>query len=359
MPPTPATQRLWSECPPLPPGHKLPDASNGGAGYKLLALESTGAALNVYRGYDLATRRRCPTCGNHQPLTAQRCLCCESDLREVNAGPAAVIVYESCDPNRLAAFQRMAQSQVRHAHLLLPTGGQQAAALAGDLRYYLMMPENPAPALASLPRPQSLLTVLRWGVQLAQALAALHDAGLVHGQIGEQTILIREDWTWLACAPALQPSAVGPDAASDVRDLARLLLVLLGEENQPAGLMTLPSPVRDALIPALSGALAVGDAAPVLADALAQAAVSLSADNDNRAATGWASHPGRRRSGNEDSLMVLTMDVSCAGVRTPQGVYLLADGAGGHAGGEIASQMAVQSIASFLAAHLTPLAAAG
>ena len=51
-----------------------------------------------------------------------------------------------------------------------------------------------------------------------------------------------------------------------------------------------------------------------------------------------ATHPGLRREGNEDA--------SC--VRADLGLYLVADGMGGHAAGEVASRLVVETIESFI-----------
>src|SRR5438105_341361 len=52
-----------------------------------------------------------------------------------------------------------------------------------------------------------------------------------------------------------------------------------------------------------------------------------------------ATHPGLRRAGNEDAF--------CS--RPDLGLYVVADGMGGHVAGEIASQLAVEVIEAFVA----------
>jgi protein phosphatase len=68
--------------------------------------------------------------------------------------------------------------------------------------------------------------------------------------------------------------------------------------------------------------------------------------------SGRRSDPGRRRSHNEDSLLALERTCIRRSVCHPLGLYAIADGMGGHAAGDVASGLIVESLGRQAAAGL-------
>lgn len=67
---------------------------------------------------------------------------------------------------------------------------------------------------------------------------------------------------------------------------------------------------------------------------------------------GWATDPGLVRPSNEDAILILSIVYQGSRELLPLGLFLVADGMGGHRGGEQASDLAVREIARYLTAHL-------
>ena len=57
---------------------------------------------------------------------------------------------------------------------------------------------------------------------------------------------------------------------------------------------------------------------------------------------------GQQRDHNEDSLFTLTTTLTSDYSNIPFGFYIVADGMGGHQHGEVASEIAVRSVASYV-----------
>jgi PPM family protein phosphatase len=67
---------------------------------------------------------------------------------------------------------------------------------------------------------------------------------------------------------------------------------------------------------------------------------------------GWCTDVGRVRNHNEDALYVLSGEQEASNAVPPFGLFMLADGMGGHQSGEIASALALRVAASWLLSHV-------
>lgn len=63
---------------------------------------------------------------------------------------------------------------------------------------------------------------------------------------------------------------------------------------------------------------------------------------------GCSTSVGKQRDHNEDALFALTTNLACDRKEISLGLYIVADGMGGHKNGEIASEMAIRSISSHI-----------
>ena len=63
---------------------------------------------------------------------------------------------------------------------------------------------------------------------------------------------------------------------------------------------------------------------------------------------GCSQSVGKQREHNEDALFAMTTSLASNGNYVPLGLYIVADGMGGHAQGEVASGLAVRSIVNYL-----------
>jgi serine/threonine protein phosphatase PrpC len=74
--------------------------------------------------------------------------------------------------------------------------------------------------------------------------------------------------------------------------------------------------------------------------------------NPRQFLSGCAISAGKQREHNEDSLFSLTTTLASNGTQIPFGLYIVADGMGGHQYGEIASEIAVKTMAEQIMAQL-------
>lgn len=213
--------------------------------------------------------------------------------------------------------------------------------LAGQPRYCLLKPY-----VGPLEGVSDVQLALQWGIALAQGLDYLHDNGVgFNGRVDEHALGSvggRAVWAnFTHCSH--HPEGYVTDRKADAEALARLILRWLsGNERLDAG-AGLPAPVyqvfeRTFTPPGVASA-------SQLAEWLLQAQAALSTVQNLDYHSGRRTHVGQVRSLNEDSLLALELGRINQSISQPLGLYVVADGMGGHAAGEVASGAIVATIA--------------
>ncbi len=73
---------------------------------------------------------------------------------------------------------------------------------------------------------------------------------------------------------------------------------------------------------------------------------------DRSMQVGWITDVGKKRSHNEDALLVLRAVQEGENGLEPFGLFVLADGMGGHQSGEVVSALAVRTVANYILQHV-------
>jgi protein phosphatase len=203
---------------------------------------------------------------------------------------------------------------------------------------------------AELAWPVEPLAALRWGASLARGLAAVHAAGLVFNPLDADCI--ESDGQTLFLAEFRSVTAARPPerAYEDVRALARLVYQMLtGHSEYDSGAV---APLRERLGALMNGTARLG--AAEFAELLAGGAQAIRRPASLDLRVGRRTDVGRLRELNEDSLLALDLVWSNKSISRPMGLFVVADGMGGHEGGEVASGLLVRTIAQHAASELLP-----
>ncbi len=215
---------------------------------------------------------------------------------------------------------------------------------------------------APLAPPLDELEALYVGRGLARLLHVLHGAGLALGPISPGDVEQTAAGTpRLRAAPGLHRvgAALVEDVAADLHTLAALLEGLTAtprttqrlDEEQAAELIAGPS-LSDVLRDVRTDGLA---SAAALAERLDTLIAERTEPTPLWVRVGAASHEGMVRELDEDSLLTLDLRMVQNGKGRSWGLYIVADGMGGHAAGEVASGLAIRGAAEVvMSAYLTP-----
>ncbi|PZR94477.1 MAG: Stp1/IreP family PP2C-type Ser/Thr phosphatase [Candidatus Chloroheliales bacterium] len=210
---------------------------------------------------------------------------------------------------------------------------------------------------------------LAWANELAEALNYLHEQGVYSPRLTPDNILVENGHALIGGLSAVQMAADGEGEQETLRrhDVAQLaqiiayamsgsrnvdpatLPLLRGADDQP-----LPDPIQLALGTALAGEQ--GSARAFYADLFAAWRAAVAAPTDQLLHSGKLSHIGMLRRNNQDSLAAMECVMMVQSLSGACGVYVVADGMGGHKAGEVASAIAVNAvIASLLGSTIAPL----
>ena len=313
---------------------------------------------NLYR---VSTRRqqKCPQCGRISTSSLSDCPQCGMALVGL---PAAdfYLMAESHGPSALMQDPGIMELNLYHPNLV-PVIDFFSHKPYGHTRYYAVAEPRQGVRLSQLSLPRSGGQVLNWAMQLADALDYLHSRGVVGAGAELDDILVQGDRASLA---SLQNARTHVESADEmtqqqVIDLARLAGTMYEAYTghpaamSPEGILPMPSSAPEQVGHAFRTAIepAQGIAPPVSAarwrDLLAvalEAVAELERPGTPVAFTAAGlTNVGRLRDNNQDSFGMAEFVQGSAERPLRIGLYVVADGLGGHKGGEIASALAIQA----------------
>ncbi len=202
---------------------------------------------------------------------------------------------------------------------------------------------------AALTLPLAEADALALGRGLARLLAELHGAGMVLGPVDPRLVALSGDRApLLHDVPGLR-RVTADDSEARPADLLALAALLATVTQTPHITRRLsedaplppaePDPFADLLRDVRTGTVADAAALAARIDALiAERAAPLAL----RTRVGAASHTGMVRELDEDSLLYTELRINRKAATRAWGVYIVADGMGGHSAGEVASDLALR-----------------
>lgn len=331
-----------------------------------------GTDRNLYRVV-AGNQQRCLTCGRLSPLNAETCSTCGSPL---SGQPAAdfYLMAESFRPEALMQDPSLMSLNLYHPNLV-PVIDFFSDTPLGRERYYAVAEPRQGVRLSQLSMPRPPLQVLNWATQLADALDYLHSRGIIGAGAEADDILVQGDRASLASLQNARSSDAEDTDSSKLQghDLARLAGTMYEAYTgspaamNPDGMLAMPTgtpePVGSAFRTAIEPTQGAGRniSAAQWRDLLTTAIEAL--DELERPGkpvdfvSAGLTDVGRMRELNQDSFGM--SEFVQASIERPLrvGLYVIADGMGGHKGGEIACALAVQAFAGEVVGRIiAPLA---
>ncbi len=350
-------------APPVP-GEVFPALQPGAmvAGrYRIQQVLQTGPQRQTYLAQDLEGYRRCWACGSRENVQGEMyCTDCGAQLtgrtyRLLETPPEQPVV-ELPGP--------LVDNKIPGVALILDTPTDPETG-----RHYVVLEDVGGEPLSNWATTESADTpvtderILNLMAQAVDKLQELHAAGIIGCDFTPEALQVLPDDRLVLADPSACRIAgtAGDDRAPAAEAQADVQRVGAALEQWYRGLR--PEPETD-----VAGGETLGEilahgreggyhTAAELAEAVHELVARVLPPRDMQIISGRASDVGEQRQLNEDSLFALESVIMEATGATPLGLYVVADGMGGHDSGEVASALAVRTIAGRLSglvqAHIT------
>jgi serine/threonine protein phosphatase PrpC len=325
--------------------------------FEILEILEEHTKINVYLVRDAKPVRRCPnaTCGLLQSGSeVSSCSACGVDLSRIAFAYQDLLVREAVDPAKFHVEGQLLSGDLDHPGLLLPIAHFVESPYADSKRAYLAVPKSTPLLAASLPAPQQLSRVLNWGLQLARAMACLHEHHISLRAVDLNHITIATGgriarWTNLDRVEFIDPEEEELTAklyAEDVRTLAQILLYLSTglAGRSPSIALGLPDEAKLLFARSVNPQQQSLRSAPEFALALEEIVTGLRQPTRTNLVVGKRTDVGLQRQLNEDGLLSIFVDQVTETSTGPLGLFAVADGMGGHSAGEVAAQLTLDIV---------------
>lgn len=330
---------------PLPRGALI-----GQQRYRVLEVVHQSKLLNRYRVEDQEPLIVCPQCGVGNPADSNFCQECRSSIQGLGSFKPQCLVKEASQADRVQTEYALVQLALAHAKVIPPraTFDEQVAGVA---RYYVVLDEPTWGTAAQIVPPHEASQVFAWGIGLAEGLDYLHQRHIVMNSLrGTEIALLGKEARWAdfetaRVVPDEEWTQTGTQSTSnDARQLAallyRLATGLIQYDSNNRTLAPKANAVFGKILAETTYLTASG-----LAEALREAEQNVRRPGGIDVAAARLSDVGQERDLDEDSILTLELGQVYRSVSAPLGVYAVADGMGGHEGGDVASRLAIRAIA--------------
>ncbi len=318
--------------------------------YRIIEVVHPSKQLNRYLVESLQPQIHCSNCHTANGEGSQFCQECGNSLENVPAYAPRYRVKEVVNIDRFRTEYELAQLRLTQPNLISPRDAF-AEERSGQLRYYVVLDELTWGTAAQITAPQDLPTVLGWGSGLAEGLGYLHQHRISLNRLtGGEVALIGKIAQW---ADFENARLVAPEdwqhngtqiIAEDVRQLAELLYRLATGLTQFDSNNRTLTPKANAVFGKALGPMGYLNAEELVV-ALRDVESNIRRPGGIDLHVARLSDVGQERDLDEDSILTLDLGQIYRSVSAPLGVYAVADGMGGHEGGDVASRLAIRAMA--------------